>query len=72
MTTIYNRDAALKIQLNTFLKNQLLLPESDYYSRLNLDGLLQLKAILSGINNSISLSVTMSFAEWVSEFLDSR
>jgi hypothetical protein len=65
----YNREIELKEKLNSFLVNKLKIPEEDYYANLNRDGLLELKSILSGINNIFTLKVSIAFIEWVSDFL---
>ena len=64
MTDTYNREAHLQNQLNSFLSNDLGLPVKDYYSNLDIGNFLQLKSVLSAINNIFTLKVTLSFAHW--------
>ena len=69
MPGIFDREYHLKDQLNKFLEQGFGLPEKDYYSNLKLDGFLQLKSILSGINNIFTLKVSLAFAHWISKIL---
>ncbi len=65
----YNREIELKNNLNLFLVNKLKLPDKDYYSNLSTNEFLELKSILSGINNIFTLKVSIAFITWVSDFL---
>ena len=65
MSTEFDREIYLKDRLNTFLSEEFNLPISDYYSLLSLNGFIQLKSILSDINNIITLKVTLSFVDGV-------
>lgn len=69
MTVIYDREEVLKLQLNSFLEQNLNLPKNDYYSRLDLNGFLRLKSVLSDINNIFTLKVSFAFARWVTDHL---
>ncbi len=69
MTVIYDREEVLKLQLNSFLEQSLNLPKNDYYSRLDLNGFLRLKSVLSDINNIFTLKVSFAFARWVTDHL---
>jgi len=69
MPEIFDREYHLKDQLNKFFEKRFGLPEEDYYSNLKLDGFLQLKSILSGINNIFTLKVSLAFAHWISKIL---
>lgn len=63
----YDRENTLKAQLNAFLIDSLALPNSDYAARLDLIGLLSLKSALSGINNLITVKLTLGLADWIAE-----
>jgi hypothetical protein len=63
--SVYDREKALKGQLNRFLADSLALPDSDYAAALDLAGLLALKSALSGINNLITLKLTLGLADWI-------
>lgn len=65
----YNREKVLQERLNSFFITEFSLPESDYYSNLSAKGLIGLKSVLSDINNILTMKVTLSFVEWVSEML---
>lgn len=69
MMVHYNREEALKSRLNTFLRERLALPNVDYYSRLNQEAFIELKSVLSDINNIFTLRVTLAFVEWLSDRL---
>lgn len=69
MADIYNRDSELQSRLNAFLADDLGLPKADYYSRLDLNGYLNIKSVLSDINNILTLKVSLAFAHWVSSIL---
>lgn len=69
MSESYSRETHLRNQLNAFLEEEFTLPQSDYYSRLDIDGFLQLKSVLSDINNIFTLKVSLAFAEWVAGHL---
>jgi len=69
MTSEFNREDYLQDQLNSFLEHGLGLPNHDYYSNLDIDGFLQLKSILSGINNIFTLKVSLAFAQWITKRL---
>ena len=70
MTSNYDRERQLQEQLNNFLEDELGLPKADYYAHLDLNGFLQLKSILSGINNIFTLKVSLAFAKWVTNHLE--
>ncbi len=65
----YNREKTLQERLNSFLATELELPKDDYYSRLSVKGFLGLKAVLSDINNILTMKVALSFIAWVSKSL---
>jgi len=70
MRESFDRERYLKDQLNIFLEQGLGLPNNDYYSNLDIDGFLQLKSILSGINNILTLKVSLAFAHWITKRLN--
>jgi len=63
---MYNREDDLKIGLNSSLIRIFSLPGKDYFTTLTVDQLVQLKRILSDINNVITLRLSLSFANWIS------
>ncbi|GGE94501.1 hypothetical protein [Shewanella carassii] len=63
----YDREADLSHRLNTFLSETFGLPNKDYYSQLDAEGFISLKSALSDINNILTLKVTLSFADWLSQ-----
>lgn len=62
----YDREQYLQWRLNDFLINSLALPKSDYVSSLSLASLLNLKSVLSDVNNLITLKLALGLADWVS------
>lgn len=66
----YDREDDLRGRLNTFLSDKFDLPEKDYYSQLDTEGFIALKSALSDINNILTLKVTLSFAQWLSQHYD--
>ena len=46
MTILFDREHYLQDKLNSFLEQDLGLPDNDYYSNLDIDGFLQLKSVL--------------------------
>jgi hypothetical protein len=66
---VLTREEALRVRINSFLRESFGLPECDYYGRLDKRGLLGLKAALSDINNALTLQVTLSFLTWIQEAL---
>lgn len=67
---IYNRDEQLKERLNRFLVKKMGLPEYDYYGNMTTNDFLELKSVLSDINNSFTLKVSIAFAEWLAKLLE--
>lgn len=63
----YNRESVLRERLNLFFVDKFSLPNHDYYSLLDTKGILELKAVLSDINNILTMKTTLSFIDWVSE-----
>ena len=62
---IYSREKDLQDRLNSHLTEIFGLPEADYYSKINTDGLLRLKSAISDIHNILTLRLTMGFVEWI-------
>lgn len=63
--SVYDRDLDLKIRLNSFLVKGFGLPVEDYHSHLDVNQLIQLKSVLSDINNILTLKVSLGFADWL-------
>jgi len=63
----YNRERELLSRLNRFFIKEFGLPEKDYASSLELSSLLNLKSVLSDINNTITLKVALGLISWVTE-----
>jgi len=63
----YNRERELQSRLNRFFVEEFDLPETDYASSLGLPSLLNLKSVLSDINNTITLKLALGLADWASE-----
>lgn len=63
----YNRERELQSRLNRFFVGEFALPEADYAGFLGLPSLLNLKSVLSDINNTITLKLALGLADWASE-----
>lgn len=63
----YNRERELQSRLNRFFVEEFDLPEKDYAGSLDLPSLLNLKSVLSDINNTITLKLALGLADWASE-----
>ena len=63
----YHREEELKNRLNHFFITKFSLPEDDYYSRLDSEKIISLKMALSDINNLLTMKITISFVNWISE-----
>lgn len=63
----YDRERELRSRLNLFFVERFGLPESDYAGSLELSSLLNLKAVLSDINNMITLKLALGLADWASK-----
>lgn len=61
----YCREDNLRKRLNSFLTLNFNLPDNDYYASLNAEAILGLKALLSDINNILTLKVTLAFVDWL-------
>lgn len=62
---LYDREQKLRLRLNAFLNERLGLPERDYYADLDQETLLELKSVLSDINNIFTMKVCLGFAKWL-------
>lgn len=60
----YRRSDDIRNRINAFLQSAFLLPEDDYYARLDLKSLLGLKSALSDINNAVTMQLTLGFLDW--------
>lgn len=67
--TDYQKDDVLRGRINSFLQDSFDLPESDYYSRLDVTNLLKLKSALSDIHNSLTMQLTFGFLKWAAQTL---
>ncbi len=63
----YDREHKLQARLNQFFVEGFNLPEKDYAGNLSLLALLNLKTVLSDINNTITLKLSLGLADWVSQ-----
>ena len=63
----YNRERELVSRLNRFFVEEFDLPERDYAGSLGLSSLLNLKSVLSDINNTITLKLALGLVDWASE-----
>lgn len=70
MSHIFDREHHLRERLNKFLEKELCLPANDYYSNLDAEQFLNLKSVLSDINNIFTLKVSLAFANWISDILE--
>ncbi len=60
----YRKDQELQ-RLNTFLRETFDLPDIDYYGRFDLKELLNLKSVLSDINNALTMRLTLGCVDWL-------
>lgn len=58
-----NREQNLKYEFNKFLISKLCLEDNDYYGTLKTKDFIELKSVLSNINNIITLRLTLKFIE---------
>ena len=63
----YRRDADLRRRINAFLCKTFHLPEEDYFGEMDLGSLLELKSVLSDINNTLTMRLTLGFADWAAK-----
>ncbi len=68
-TEIYNRTVDLTNRFNAFIK-QFTSSDTNYFEEISQDELIKLKLALSDVNNVLTLKTTLSFAEWISAFLN--
>ena len=60
-----NREDKLKFEFNNFMISRLRLEIKDYYDSLTTKDFIELKAILSNINNIITLKLTLKFVDFL-------
>jgi hypothetical protein len=60
----YRRDEHLRRRINSFLCKTFHLPEEDYFGDMDIASLLELKSVLSDINNTLTMRLTLGFADW--------
>ncbi|MBW1804089.1 MAG: hypothetical protein JRJ85_25565, partial [Deltaproteobacteria bacterium] len=60
---MYDREEELRNKLNKSLIEVLSIPLKDYVSTLSIDNLINLKKVLSDINNTITLRLTLTFVK---------
>jgi hypothetical protein len=65
----YNRDVELRRRINRFVCETFHLPENDYYGEMDLCALLELKSVLSDINNTLTMRLTLGFVDWAAATL---
>ena len=65
MNYLYDRELVLRTRFNNSVHALLGVPQVDYYSRLSIDQVLELKATLSDINNIVTLRLAVSLGEWI-------
>jgi hypothetical protein len=65
----YRRDADLRRRINAFLCKTFQLPERDYFGEIDLGSLLELKSVLSDINNTLTMRLTLGFVDWAAKTL---
>lgn len=58
-----NREEKLKLKFNRFFSSKLHLDDKDYYNELTAKDFIELKALLSNINNIITLKLTLRFID---------
>jgi len=63
----YRRDADLRRRVNAFLCETFHLPDRDYFGEMDLGSLLELKSVLSDINNTLTMRLTLGFVDWVAK-----
>lgn len=70
MSSLYQRGDDLRHRFNDFLRKDLELGERDFFGSLTVDKLLKLKAILSDVNNSATMWLTLEFVDWLGQGLN--
>ena len=64
------REEDLQSKFNAAITEVLGISEEDYYSRLDFDGLLRLKAALARVHDIVTLKLTFALAEWIARRWD--
>lgn len=65
----YDRNSKIQTRLNHFFVSAFDLPVKDYYGSLDLEKILELKSVLSEINNTLTLQLTLGFVSLISKIL---
>jgi hypothetical protein len=63
----YRRDEELRRRINAFLCDTFHLPSSDYFGAMDLSSKLGLKSVLSDINNTLTMQLTLGFVDWAAK-----
>jgi hypothetical protein len=66
---VYRRDEELRRRINSFLCETFHLPADNYFGEMDLSSLLELKSVLSDINNTLTMRLTLGFADWIAQAL---
>jgi len=61
----FSRSIYLKRCFNQTIAETLQIPEADYMERLDIDGLIALKAIMSNVHATITMRLTVALADWL-------
>lgn len=67
MSEQYNRETELKKHFNRFIAEKITGNTEDYYSRMSVEDLEELKTTLKDIHNIITYKTTISFLDWLSD-----
>ncbi|MHA1523271.1 MAG: hypothetical protein ACTSY1_02550 [Alphaproteobacteria bacterium] len=65
----YNREIILEERLNKFISMNFDIPKSNFYRKMEFRKFLDLKSVLSDINNIVTMKVTIVFVEWLADCL---
>jgi hypothetical protein len=66
---MYRRDEDLSRRINAFLCDTFHLPSNDYFGAMDLSSKLELKSVLSDINNTLTMQLTLGFVDWAAKIL---
>jgi hypothetical protein len=65
----YRRNEELRRRINAFLCDTFHLPNNDYFGAMDLSSLLELKSVLSDINNTLTMRLALGFVDWAAKTL---
>lgn len=65
--TVFDREHYLQTELDKFLIEELGCPPGEYASRMDLDALMKLKRVVAGVNNLLTMKLTMRLIDWLEE-----